>query len=44
MSLKNYPHMPIPSIQNIHSNNFTDNDLNQLINEEWLYDTFHLAE
>ena len=36
--------MPIPLIQNIDSNNFTDDNMDQLINEEKSYDTFYLAE
>ncbi|CAI2192235.1 4915_t:CDS:2, partial [Funneliformis geosporum] len=43
MSLKNFPHMPIPSIQNIHSN-FANNNLDQLIYEERSYDTIYLIE
>ncbi|CAI2190532.1 18424_t:CDS:2, partial [Funneliformis geosporum] len=43
MSLKNFPHMPIPSIQNIHSN-FANNNLDQLIYEERSYDTIYLTE
>ena len=36
--------MPIPLIQNIASNNFTDDNMDQLINKEKSYDTFYLAE
>ncbi len=43
MSLENFPHMPIPLIQNVHSNYANDN-LDQLIYEERSYDTFHLTE
>ena len=44
MSLKNFPHMPIPSVQNTYSDS-SNNDLNQLIDEEKSsYDTFNLAE
>ncbi|CAI2180508.1 19423_t:CDS:1, partial [Funneliformis geosporum] len=43
MLLKNFPHMPILSIQNIHSN-FTNNNLDQLIYEERSYDIIYLTE
>ncbi|CAI2194302.1 19010_t:CDS:2, partial [Funneliformis geosporum] len=43
MSLKNFPHMPILSIQNIHSN-FANNNLDQLIYEKRSYDTIYLIK
>jgi len=42
-SLKNFPHMPIPSAQEIYSY-LPNNNSNQLINEERSYNTSQLAE
>src|SRR2546429_3470229 len=41
--LKNFPHMPTPSTQNIYPY-FANNDLNQLINEEKSYNISQLAK